>query len=608
MTIRTGVVLTAYRQAAYLGEAVGSALAQGSDVGVVAVNDGCPQPETHEILLRFRRSFPDRFQYLRTPNRGQSAAINAGVEQLRRVWPLVGRVFFLDADNLMKPGLLRRLGTRLEADPGASWAYPDLEVFGAEEGALPLPTPFSRFRQAWENQTDNGSLVRMDALTAHSRFVDIHSLNDWAFFLSLALEGGRGVSAGRAGMGYRKHGWSMLSNSRARAGQLRAAVWSKLPAARSPHVLLRLEHLDQPRYGVFDPDGEGQLLTDPGRPRAATTLRSTLRQQLAEDVIPPSVLVVAGPRWGEVPPARRPGLLLLLQAALAVAPLVGAQLHARATIHQDEPDGSAADLWAVRADTVEALVAADPPGAPLLLRLPILAGPGTAGLTTGEVLGLLSRSIDGGVPTPRHDSSLWALWRQVDQGETLLPYLDPETARPVHVAVAVDDDSAASLGPAVAALAADDGVAVHLLVVGAATSPAPEATSFSGVATATVVPDGLPGAAAARRAVLARADVALIATAAVLTDVELLQSGSPPRWRIVANESTVRSATALVRRLEQIADVLALDQVTADLLVAAGAAPSTVTLTTSLASAVHAAVPAATRRDPVQHTLVEVQQ
>ena len=92
-------------------------------------------------------------------------------------------------------------------------------------------------------------------------------------------------------------------------------------------MLLRLEHLDQPRYGVFDPDGEGQLLTDPGRPRAATTLRSTLRQQLAEDVIPPSVLVVAGPSWGEVPPARRPGLLLVNPLAQSVSPPASGDLH-----------------------------------------------------------------------------------------------------------------------------------------------------------------------------------------------------------------------------------------------------------------------------------------
>lgn len=596
MTIRTAVVLTTYRQAAYLGDAVSSALAQGPDVGVVAVNDGCPQRETHDILRRFQCAFPDRFQYLRTANSGQSAAINTGVRHLRVVWPDADRVFFLDADNWLKPGLLRRLGRVLDDHPEASWVYPNLERFGTEEGVLPLPSPFSRFRQIWENQSDNGSLVRREVLADHERLDDIVSWNDWAFFLSLSLAGHRGVPGGTAGLGYRKHGWSMLSYSRSRADQLRTAVWSALPRSASPHLRLALEHEDQPRFGIFGLDGAGWWCTDPSRPRVAADLPRTLRHEASDGLVPPAVLVVAGDAWEDVPGPARPGLLLRMQAALAVAPMVGARLRCDDGDGDggspcDVPDraGATAHVWALRLDSVAALVA--PRSAPAMAMIDVAeVDSNRAVVTADEVIGLLRQAVEGAAVAPPHESARWCLWQQVEGGDTLLPVLGGTAPRPVHVVVAADAQTWSALGPDIAELAAADGVVVHVLLTDDVPSPG-STSGVPAVASVTAAPESTPCSGVVRRAVLARADVALLCTPDVVDDVEQVLAGSAPRLRIVASRATLRAATALVRRLEQVAPVVILDEPsTGALLAAVGLAPSEVTTVGTLADAVRDAL------------------
>jgi len=132
----------------------------------------------------------------------------------------VEAIFPLDADNLLSPHTLATLWDLLEARPEAGWAFPTLELFGAEDGVWYVPGPFLSYRQLFENQPDAGSLIRRAVFDAGIAFDEtlLDGYEDWELFLNAALAGFRGAPAGRCGFRYRRRAHSLL----ARAQQRRA--------------------------------------------------------------------------------------------------------------------------------------------------------------------------------------------------------------------------------------------------------------------------------------------------------------------------------------------------------------------------------------------------
>ena len=85
------VIVPVYNQCHYLGNAIGSALAQTyEDLEVVVVDDG----STDDTVL-VTASFADpRVRYIRQENRGLSAARNTGIQHSRGAF-----LTFLDSDD-----------------------------------------------------------------------------------------------------------------------------------------------------------------------------------------------------------------------------------------------------------------------------------------------------------------------------------------------------------------------------------------------------------------------------------------------------------------------------------------------------------------------------
>jgi hypothetical protein len=264
-TIRVAVVVPAWRQPQYLAAAVRSALDQEIEtgVGVIVVNDGCPDPETHRIGQALRDAHPDRVAYLRQPNQGLSSARNAGIRQACARWPQVEAVFPLDADNLLSPDTLARLWALLEAHPEAAWASPVLEFFGAEDGEWQVPGPYLPYRQLFTNQCDAGSLVRRAVFDAGIEFDETmrEGFEDWEFFLSATLAGFRGLQAGRCGFRYRRRPESMVARALQRAEALEAEIRRRHPEAYEPAALTRREHAEAPRFALVRCDRGDVLLT-----------------------------------------------------------------------------------------------------------------------------------------------------------------------------------------------------------------------------------------------------------------------------------------------------------------------------------------------------------
>jgi hypothetical protein len=263
--IRLAAVIPVWRQAQDLAGAVRSALDQeiATGVGVVIVNDGCPDPETDRIGQALRDAHPDRVVYLHQSNRGLSAARNGGIRMAFRRWPQIEAIFPLDADNRLSPHTLAKLSALLESEPEAAWASPALEFFGAEDGEWQVPGPYLPYRQLLANQCDAGSLIRREVFDAGIEYDETmrDGFEDWEFFLHATLAGFRGLQAGRCGFRYRRRRESMVATAKRRAAEIQAEIRQRHPAAYEPAALLRREHEEAPRFALVRCERRDVLLT-----------------------------------------------------------------------------------------------------------------------------------------------------------------------------------------------------------------------------------------------------------------------------------------------------------------------------------------------------------
>ena len=134
------VIIPAYNAAAYLEEAIGSALSQTlAAVQVIVVDDG-----STDDTAAGAEKFGDAVMLTRQPNSGVSVARNLGAQQIAAEWLL-----FLDADDRLRPDALSLLAARAVIGEfgvvyGMSADFENARVIrehgnGAMQGAVPLP-------------------------------------------------------------------------------------------------------------------------------------------------------------------------------------------------------------------------------------------------------------------------------------------------------------------------------------------------------------------------------------------------------------------------------------------------------------------------------------
>jgi glycosyltransferase involved in cell wall biosynthesis len=117
------VVIPAYNSAQYIGETLESVFAQTyRDFEVLVINDGSPDTEAHESVLR---PYFDRIVYLKQQNRGPAAARNSGIQHARGEY-----IAFLDSDDCWLPEYLARQMSMFAASPAPDMVSADTELFG----------------------------------------------------------------------------------------------------------------------------------------------------------------------------------------------------------------------------------------------------------------------------------------------------------------------------------------------------------------------------------------------------------------------------------------------------------------------------------------------
>ena len=270
MSARIAIVIPVHRHSVLVDDAIASALGLegGEDTLVIAVNDGCPNPETRATLEGWAALAPGRVHVLHQPNRGLSAARNAGISLALSACPELEAIFFLDADNRLDAHAVAVWRAALEASQ-ADWFYPQFDFFGLE-GTAHNGGAFSPALMSESNFCDAGSLVRRRVFDAGLRFDPAfrQGYEDWDFWLSAAGAGFSGEPFRESFFRYRKRGESMLSGSHATDAALRAQLQAK-------HRWL------YDRDGIFDRLPAQTLLVETGAGKASEFTDPDVAREIA---------------------------------------------------------------------------------------------------------------------------------------------------------------------------------------------------------------------------------------------------------------------------------------------------------------------------------------
>lgn len=128
---RVSIVIPAYNQAAYLGEAIQSALNQTyRDYEIIVVNDGSTDT-TSEIASRYK----DQIVYICQENRGLSGARNTAIRNARGEF-----IALLDADDVWLPEFLEKAVPLFSSYPQAAMVYSGYRYIDSQGNEIGVPT------------------------------------------------------------------------------------------------------------------------------------------------------------------------------------------------------------------------------------------------------------------------------------------------------------------------------------------------------------------------------------------------------------------------------------------------------------------------------------
>jgi len=145
------VVIPTYNRAHLIGRAVDSVLQQSyCDCHVIVVDDG--STDGTDAVMAERYGGNDRVEYLRQPNRGVSAARNAGIARMRGEF-----LAFLDSDDLWKPWKVELQVACLQrlAPAGVGMIWSDMDVVderGSVVAAGAMRATYSAYKQFTDAQ------------------------------------------------------------------------------------------------------------------------------------------------------------------------------------------------------------------------------------------------------------------------------------------------------------------------------------------------------------------------------------------------------------------------------------------------------------------------
>lgn len=180
------IVTPSLNQGPFIRETIESVLSQDYPNLEYLVMDGGSTDETLDVL----RSFGERLQWVSEPDKGQAQAVNKGWRRAKGV--ILG---WVNADDLLRPGAVRRAVDALMADPSLLGVYGDcLYIDGNGKPIRPYPTrPYDYLELVRETEDffpQPATFMRQIA-AAQVGFLDesLHYVMDYDLWLRMGLHG-----------------------------------------------------------------------------------------------------------------------------------------------------------------------------------------------------------------------------------------------------------------------------------------------------------------------------------------------------------------------------------------------------------------------------------
>jgi glycosyltransferase involved in cell wall biosynthesis len=216
------VVIPCFNDGELLESAVASAEAQDVAPEIVVVDDGTTDPETLALLEGLDRR---GIQVIRQANQGPAPARMAGVRATDADY-----VFALDADDMLAPGGLSRLGEVLDRHPEAAAAWGAVAAFGEVEFVGDRSPPsLDPWEITFQNHLPIGSLYRRSALIEVGGWQFPGGYEDWDLWMSLAEHGWKGIGIPDVTACYRVQRGRRLSRSSRRHAERYAKLRARHP-------------------------------------------------------------------------------------------------------------------------------------------------------------------------------------------------------------------------------------------------------------------------------------------------------------------------------------------------------------------------------------------
>lgn len=170
--LKISVIVPSFNQAQYLDQALYSLTSQAYDNLELIVIDGGSTDESVEIIKRYA---PQISYWVSEPDRGQTHAINKGLERCTgEVWS------YLNSDDLLTPGSLAIVAQHFESNPELQWLGGVSEVFdqNGHRGYVTPQTPSQKvdYLTPWQRDhqyvvpCSNVSFMRREILEAVGYF------------------------------------------------------------------------------------------------------------------------------------------------------------------------------------------------------------------------------------------------------------------------------------------------------------------------------------------------------------------------------------------------------------------------------------------------------
>ncbi len=208
------VIIPAYNQAQYLGDAIQSVLDQSyNDYEIIVIDDGSTD-STPAVAAQFS----EQIRYIRQENQGLAGARNTGIRAARG--KLIG---LLDSDDQWLPTFLETMVSLAEAHPQAAVYYCDAQCMDADGNTLPqtlgasttpVDTPEAMYQTLLRANfiIPSATVLRQSVIAGVGLFdQQLRSCEDWDLWLRI-LPDYEFIGSPEHLLRYRIHGSSLSTN------------------------------------------------------------------------------------------------------------------------------------------------------------------------------------------------------------------------------------------------------------------------------------------------------------------------------------------------------------------------------------------------------------